>query len=1494
MSPRRGAARRLRTWVGGHSLYLALAVLAYVPPLLVRHGVVSADNKVYLYLDPARMLADSPYLWDPNTFAGTVPHQGVGYLFPVAPYYWLIHALGIPVWIGQRIWLSTVVFFAGAGVVYLLRALRWHGPGVAIAALGYMFTPYFLNYASAFTVIALPWTGLPWLIAFVILAVRDRGWRYPALYALTIQLTGSVNASSLVFSILASLLWLPFAVWVGREVSLRDAFKVLGRVGGLTLVASLWWMSGLWAQSRYGINVLEFSETAKTVAQASSPSEILRGLGYWYFYGTDKLFPIVDSGTYYTQAVWLVALSFIMPAIALLGAAFARFRERAYFVALVLIGTILAVGAYPWTDPPAVGSFFKWFLSSSQAGSAMRSMPRAAPLVVLGLAVLLGGGVTALHEATRRRGIPSPMKRIRGLDRRVFRLSAVLAVLILVNQPALFTGWFITRGISRPSTIPAYWHEAAAAIDSGNHDTRVWAIPGSNFASYDWDGHVVSSVDPLMPGLTSRPFVAREQVPYGTLPTANLLIAADDPLQQNVLQPTAIAPMARFLSVGDLFVRAGDLAWTRYGTVRPNEVWNILREAPGLGTPQVFGGLHPQQTSKQYPMLDEATLGMGPMPDVPRLAVVPVEDPTTIVRTTSAAHPVLLAGDGSGLVYASGAGLLTGRELVRYSASMADDPAELRGEVPGAALILTDTNRRRGERWGMLQDTFGATEMAGQKPLVADPSDDRINLFGDASDPTRTVAVQTGGVTATATSYGNPVTYTPESRAIYAVDATGAGDDIDTAWTTAAFGPDKGEALRLHFSKGLTSDHITLLQPQNPLANRWITKAKLTFDDGSSMILDLSDASRTAPGQTFRFPKRTFHTATLRILADTVGHQYVYRNISPVGFANVTFGPQTPRAVEFIRLPTDLLTTAGAASLKNPLALVLTRDRVNQYNPVRTDPEPSLLRTWTLPTPRSFAVGGTAHLDERAAPAVIDHALGLPDLQHGGVLVTESRHLVGAAAQRATAAIDGDDHTWWTTGFQPSVGDWAQYQAAKPVTVDHLDLAVVTDTQHSLPTSLRVSVDRQSVEVRVPAMRHSRTPGTVTKVRIDLPRRLVGSQIRFTITGQADQRTNDWYTNTPVAMPVSIAEWGVTGLHVSQPSAATALPDSCSSDLTVIDGKPVDLAITGTVGDALAGRDLKVRQCAEETGSGVKMDSGTHDLVATAGAITGYDLDQLVFRSSVGGAADDSASPLVPARATAGPKVTVNSQSRTSFDLTVSGANSKFWLVLGQSQNEGWHARVDGTDLGASTLVNGYANGWKITPSKSGTMHVTLTWTPQRVVWIAIALSALAMLGCLILALRPVLGRHMVPLAEEHPRARPGRASDSVPLPFSWRLATRYAGATPKLNVAIAVAVASAIVAGLIAGLWTAPIVGVVTLACLRSRRARPLLTFGAPMCMLGVAGYYTAFILFRHTYLTFGWPGWFTRVAPLAWFAVFALVLDVVVSRCWLRRWWSSDDDSD
>jgi len=48
-------------------------------------------------------------------------------------------------------------------------------------------------------------------------------------------------------------------------------------------------------QGTYGLDVLKYSETVETVALTSTPNEVLRGLGYWFFYGQDRLGPWIEA-----------------------------------------------------------------------------------------------------------------------------------------------------------------------------------------------------------------------------------------------------------------------------------------------------------------------------------------------------------------------------------------------------------------------------------------------------------------------------------------------------------------------------------------------------------------------------------------------------------------------------------------------------------------------------------------------------------------------------------------------------------------------------------------------------------------------------------------------------------------------------------------------------------------------------------------------------------------------------------------------------------------------------------------------------------------------------------------------------------------------------------------------------------------------------------------------------------------------------------------------
>ncbi len=149
---------------------------------------------------------------------------------------------------------------------------------------------------------------------------------------------------------------------------------------------------------------------------------------------------------------------------------------------------------------------------ASRCGAPVAPMP----LVVLALAVLLGLGV----ERGCRRHCGATRGRCSRFAVAVARRRAVVRQL----PGARSTGRSTARTCSDRRTSRRTGQDAAAALDAGDHQTRVLELPGSDFASYTWG----NTVDPITPGLMDRPYVARELIPCGTArPSADLLNALD-------------------------------------------------------------------------------------------------------------------------------------------------------------------------------------------------------------------------------------------------------------------------------------------------------------------------------------------------------------------------------------------------------------------------------------------------------------------------------------------------------------------------------------------------------------------------------------------------------------------------------------------------------------------------------------------------------------------------------------------------------------------------------------------------------------------------------------------------------------------------------------------------------------------------------------------------------------------------------------------------------
>ena len=1429
--------RSTRTAAGAH---LLLALASFLPQLLSRPGALPADTKTYLFLDPGRFLGQSLSAWDPTVGLGTVTHLQIGYLFPMGPYFLATHALHVPAWVAQRLWVGAILFAAGAGVLALCRCLGVGGPGALVASLAYLLTPYTLQYIGHSSVVLLAYAGLPWLVVLVERSTARGGWRAPAAAALVVTAIASVVASSAVYVLVAPALWLAWSGLTGRH-RWPAVWRTAWRCGLLAALVSLWWLAALAVEGGYGIDVLRYTETVQAVSSASLSSEVLRGLGYWYFYGGDNFGPWVSAMPQFTEQVWLVGASYLVPVLAVGSAVLLRWRHRAAFVALVVVGMVLAVGANPLTSPSPVGRLLDGLFTTSTVGLALRSTDRATPLVVLGLAMLLGAGVTALWHRAPRRGMV---------------LAALAVGAAVASNPALWNGTSVPTTFVA-GTVPGYDHQAARALDRTGAAGAVLAVPGQPFAST----FAGTTVDPVWPALLTRPFVTREQQVQGSLPTEDFLYALDDPVQNGVEDPAALAAMARLAGAGDLLVQ-NDLAFTRYDQPDPAVLWSALTAGPvpGLGRVVGFGPARPAVGRSK--VLDEQAFTLPrTLALMPPVAVVPVAAPRPLVRAEAATGGVVVAGDAVGLDDLAGTGLLSGAPAVTYAGTLDTDPAARRRALgPGATLVVTDANRRQSFRWDTLTDVAGATLQAGQA-YPGGPQDLPLDLFPGAPGAQTTTALS-GVASVSASGSGNLFQSRPEDRPVEAVDG-----DLSTAWQVGPFLDPRGQWWQVDLRAPRQVDRVTLVQPQSARHDQWITAVTLRFDGGSPLHVRLGPASRRPGGQVVSFPARMLRR--LRVTVDDTNVSPLRAReggVSAVGLAEV--GIADVQARETVVMPRNLLAAAGRASAADRLAFVMTRLRVAPATS-RADPEAALDRTLWLPAARTFRLTGTARVDTAAPDGLVDQLLGRPT-SPPAVAASSTGRLAGEVTDTAAAALDGDPATAWSSpiGGAGAVRQSITARLPAPVAFDHLDLQVVVDGRHSVPSRLRISTESGSAVVAVPKLPRQETGG-VDRAVVRFPT-LRGRTVTVSILGVRPLRAADYYGGGEQHLPVAIAELGIPGVRV--PPLPAAMPAPCRDDLLRVDGRPVWTEIGGRRATATT-TGLPLSLCGPDAG-GMALSAGVHDVVATRGTSSGLDLDQLVLDSAVGGGpeAADRPGALVAAPTPPAPAVRVLHHGTTTVQLQVEASKTgtgPFWLVLGESVNAGWRAQVaGGRSLGSPTLVDGFANGWLV---PAGTLApgrwttITLHWTPQRAVDGALLVSAAAGLLCLVLLLLPHRRRRGG--AEVTGGVAPPALLAGWPGDEDRRDADRRDGPGGR-RAALAALAAGGLTAVVFDPLAGAGVGVVVAGACLW-HRGRALVAAGAVGLVLaaalavtvgeGVGGYFG----------NGDWPSHFTAAAALTWSAL-------------------------
>ncbi|HJR26545.1 MAG TPA: alpha-(1-_3)-arabinofuranosyltransferase family protein, partial [Acidimicrobiales bacterium] len=1255
-----------------------IALVAYVPLLLGAGGRLNADTKQYLYLDPGGLMERARTLWDTSVGGGAVTHQTIGYLWPMGPFYWVGDGLGLPDWATQRLWIGSIQLAAAVGALVLFRTLmpRRH-PAQVVAALGYGLSPFVLGHVTGQSALLLPFAAFGWMVWALVRGLDEGTWRWPAAYALLVTTCGSLNGSSVFFVVLGSVLWVPFGVHTLGRAKARDGIVLLLRAGGLTLLCQLWWLIAYFIGGRYGLPILSVTETVAATSSTTSAAEVLRGLGYWFFYGGDAHRPWLDGlATPYMTSPALLVASFAVPVLALVLATRLRWSSRAYFALLITIGTLIATISFssPWRSPAGVS--FEEASRQVDLVLSLRNTQRAGPLVALGLMGLLSAALTALWSRHAQVALGTGL---------------LVVVAITAALPAQWGDGLIAERFHRKE-LPDAWEEAGRLLDEG--EGNVLELPGIDFAAYRWG----NTLDPVSVGLTDRPVLARELVPQGGPVGVSLLNALDRSLQEGWYEPEAIVPMARLLGASTILAR-NDLEYERYRTVRPPRLWSLLTDAAtGLGDVVEVGPPTTNRAAADVPMLDEIELGLPddtPPPPIALLTVPGGDRPALSARGTD--RPTVVDGSGDGLYAAAAAGLLDeGAGPLLFGADLArsgTDPL-LFGTVP--RFIVTDSNRKADERWYSLRENVGATEPADGRIADEESVGGPIDLVEGQPVTARTIVRWLGAARIWANDYGTASTLLPEDRPSNAFDG-----DLDTSWRVDVASVSGPYRVGIDLGREVLVPAVTLVQPQARPGSQKVTEAVVVLDGERRFPVEIQPGAAFDPdGVPVVLDGRPFR----RLEVELTGFEPPF---GPVGLAEVEI--PGVEVTELVQPPTATLDRLGGALSDAPVAFVLSRWRADPSEPVRADPEPALRRRLDLPAPVALTLGGTARLHQGPDDARVDELL-----DSTGPYVRSSQHLPGSLTHRAAAAVDGDLSTWWTTPFVGLTDQWWEIDTGEQLALEEVELDIVADDRHSLPIRIGVSVDGGTPLV-VPVPLVERGPRDTTRhVTVPLGRTVRGRTVRISIDGARARTTPDWYSGEPVALPIALAEIGVTDADPVVP--ADDVDTGCRDDLLTLDGEPLPVRITGDSGAALARGALAVARCDDEP---LELPAGTHDLVATPGRETGLDLDRLVLTTPTWDG---------PSTGAPGPAVEVTDEDRGRVTGVLDSDGEPFWLVLDQSVSDGWDLVVEGPDGASATVdgphpIDGNAAGWFGRPAAAGPLVVSATWLPQRSVDLALGVS---------------------------------------------------------------------------------------------------------------------------------------------------------------------------
>ena len=860
-----------------------------------------------------------------------------------------------------------------------------------------------------------------------------------------------------------------------------------------------------------------------------------------------------------------------------------------------------------------------WIYRHVSVLSFMRTTQKAAPLVAIGVAGLLGLGASLAWDRLRA------LRPGRGPDRGARRPRRPL-------RPASSSWPACRSSAGRPSSasstwkrVPSAWTRASDDLDRDLRAEHARAGPARARSSRTTTGAGPST--PILPRITKRPVAVRYETPYGDPHATDLLVTVDRLVQQGRLQPGQLAPLLRLMGVGAV-VSGTDDDLVRSGAVDPAAAAATLA-AQGLGRPSRSYG--PART------LPPAAGNVGPAIREPQVRRYDVRGSRGLVHVDPLGPATVVDGGAEGLAGLAAFGALPGDRPILYAGDLST--AELRRQAhDGASVVVSDSNRRRRFLPEFSEQNLGPTLAAG------DPLNENwavIDPFPDKGTDAQTVATLGGARYVRAPAEGGLLEF-PEHNAAAAFDG-----DPSTLWAADRYLPPADRWVEVGFTRPRDVPYVDL----QPIRDPYGIEREVVVNGVRAAL---------GPGIT-RVPLHLHGVRTLRVTITKVDQppgdlrgSGGFREIKVPGLRVRRF-LRTPLVAGRALAGQDLRRTGLTYLFERTTAdTPFQRDRhtgspLLELTQNRQDAEPAIARAFFAPATRRYA------LDARVQPAVDapDPALDRLAGVRGTTRFASSDRYHGMAGARASSAFDGRRDTAWMAVWAPpsAAPPWIAWRSSQPREISRLRL-VPAQSPVRHPTLVRLSWDGGGSSPALPVA----GDGTVT-----LPAPVRSRAVRVTVLRAAFPPGVTARQRTVRAVGVSAIE--VPGLAPVTVPRTGPLHASCGSITVDVAGRAVALRPEGTVADLESGRPLAARGCRGD----VTIAGGIHQLVVRRGT---FSVDLLRLRS---------AAPVAPPPPSGGGRVV---DPGHFGDSAVSGARVALtgpsWLVLGESFSTGWRARCDG------------------------------------------------------------------------------------------------------------------------------------------------------------------------------------------------------------------------